>query len=306
VIVTWFIAIPAGTVLPADFYPWAWWGVGLAAVGAFAGLPPFRALLFFVVLNIFWFSARFFPAYGGVDLWLNIQDTLLTFLFASLLGSLILVTRYEASKVDEASALAIEAASQQARVEAEVREKARLDALVHDKVLTTLILAAKSQTPAEQSAAANMAVLAITKLNESQRDLSAGSISGASFLATSEKVALGQASDLEISSSDLGPLEIPEAVASALTEAMLQALVNSQQHAGAVSSRELHLKVSQGGVKVVIKDDGRGFRMSRVPKNRLGVRASIIKRMELVGGRAFIDSRPGAGATIILEWSPNA
>jgi signal transduction histidine kinase len=306
VIVTWFIAIPAGTVLPADFYPWAWWGVGLAAVGAFAGLPPFRALLFFVVLNIFWFSARFFPAYGGVDLWLNIQDTLLTFLFASLLGSLILVTRYEASKVDEASALAIEAAAQQARVEAEVREKARLDALVHDKVLTTLILAAKSHSPAEQEAAANMAVLAITKLNESQRVSFDGSISAASFLATSEKVALGQASDIVISSADLGPLEIPEAVASALTEAMLQALVNSQQHAGAVSSRELHLKVSEGGVKVVVKDDGRGFRMSRVPKNRLGVRASIIKRMESVGGRAFIDSRPGAGATIILEWSPNA
>ena len=156
VIVTWFFAVPAETELPEGFYPWAWWGVGLAAVAAFAGLPPVRAIIFYVVLNIFWFVARFFPAYGAVDVWLNIQDTLLTFLFATLLASLILVTRYEASKVDEASAAALEAAAQQARVEAEINEKARLDALVHDKVLTTLLLASKARNPDEEKAVAEL------------------------------------------------------------------------------------------------------------------------------------------------------
>ena len=306
VIVTWFLAVPAGTELPEGFYPWAWWGVGLAAVAAFAGLPPVRAIIFYVVLNIFWFVARFFPAYGAVDLWLNIQDTLLTFLFATLLASLILVTRYEASKVDEASAAALEAAAQQARVEAEIYEKARLDALVHDKVLTTLLLASKAQTPEEQKAVADLAVTAITKLNEAQRDLSTETVSGSSFLSALEKIGRGQAADLVVTVTDQYALEIPEPAAQALTEAMLQAIVNSQQHAGPNASRELHLKTSRSGLKIVIKDDGRGFRLSRVPKSRLGVRTSIIRRVELVGGRAFVDSKPGAGATIILEWSPNA
>jgi signal transduction histidine kinase len=306
VIVTWFLAVPAGTELPEGFYPWAWWGVGLAAVAAFAGLPPVRAIIFYVVLNIFWFVARFFPAYGAVDLWLNIQDTLLTFLFATLLASLILVTRYEASKVDEASAAALEAAAQQARVEAEIYEKARLDALVHDKVLTTLLLASKAQTPEEQKAVADLAVTAITKLNEAQRDLSTETVSGSSFLSALEKIGRGQAADLVVTVTDQYALEIPEPAAQALTEAMLQAIVNSQQHAGSNASRELHLKTSRSGLKIVIKDDGRGFRLSRVPKSRLGVRTSIIRRVELVGGRAFVDSKPGAGATIILEWSPNA
>jgi signal transduction histidine kinase len=306
VIVTWFFAVPAGTELPEGFYPWAWWGVGLAAVAAFAGLPPVRAIIFYVVLNIFWFVARFFPAYGAVDLWLNIQDTLLTFLFATLLASLILVTRYEASKVDEASAAALEAAAQQARVEAEIYEKARLDALVHDKVLTTLLLASKAQTPEEQKAVADLAVTAITKLNEAQRDLSTETVSGSSFLSALEKIGRGQAADLVVTVTDQYALEIPEPAAQALTEAMLQAIVNSQQHAGSNASRELHLKTSRSGLKIVIKDDGRGFRLSRVPKSRLGVRTSIIRRVELVGGRAFVDSKPGAGATIILEWSPNA
>ena len=123
VIMLWFLGVPAGTQLPEGFYPWAWWGVGLAAVAAFSGLPPFRAILLFVVLDIYWFIARFFPAYGAVDLWLNIQDTLLTFLFAALLGSLILVTRYEASKVDDASNRKIAAAADQARAEAAERER---------------------------------------------------------------------------------------------------------------------------------------------------------------------------------------
>lgn len=306
VIVTWFFAVPAGTVLPEGFYPWAWWGVGLAGVAAFAGLPPVRAIIFYLVLNIFWFVARFFPAYGAVDLWLNIQDTLLTFLFATLLASLILVSRYEASKVDEASAAALEGAAQQARVEAEIFEKARLDALVHDKVLTTLLLASKAQTPEEQKAVAELAVTAITKLNEAQRDLSTETVSGSSFLSALEKIGRGQTVDLVVTVTDQHALDIPEPAAQALTEAMLQAIVNSQQHAGANAARELHLKTSRNGIKIVIKDDGRGFRLSRVPKSRLGVRTSIIRRVESVGGRAFVDSKPGAGATIILEWSPNA
>lgn len=306
VIVTWFWAVPAGTVLPEGFYPWAWWGVGLAGVAAFAGLPPVRAIIFYVVLNIFWFVARFFPAYGAVDLWLNIQDTLLTFLFATLLASLILVTRYEASKVDEASELAIRAAASQAAIEAEVNEKTRLDALVHDKVLTTLLLSAKANTPEEQRAVAEMAVSAISSLNEAQREVSSESVSGISFLAALEKSGKRQEPNLLVSISDQSPIEIPEAAAKALTEATLQAIVNSQQHAGAGVTRELHLKTNRSGIKIVVKDDGRGFRMSRVPKSRLGVRTSIIRRVELVGGRAFVDSKPGAGASIILEWNPHA
>jgi signal transduction histidine kinase len=306
VIMLWFLGVPAGTQLPEGFYPWAWWGVGLAAVAAFSGLPPFRAILLFVVLDIYWFIARFFPAYGAVDLWLNIQDTLLTFLFAALLGSLILVTRYEASKVDDASNRKIAAAADQARAEAAVREKSRLDALIHDKVLTTLLLASKAETAGEQHSVAGLAITAITKLNEAQRSANGSTVTGPSFFAALEKIALSQDPELTCTKSDLDAVEIPEDVANALTEAMLQAIVNSQQHAGQSAKRELHLKSHRQGLKIVVKDNGRGFRMSRVPKNRLGVRISILERVEMVGGRAFIDSRPGSGTAIILEWGANA
>jgi signal transduction histidine kinase len=306
VIVTWFLALPAGQSMPEGMYPWAWWGVGLAAVAAFAGLPPVRAIIFLVSLDSFWFVARFFPSYGGVDVWLNLQDTLLTFLFAAVLGSLILVTRYEASKVDEASARKLASATEQARAEAEVREKSRLDALVHDKVLTTLLMASKAQSAEEQQSAAKLAIAAITALNSVPDSNRVGSVTASNFFAALEKISQNQDASLEVSTGEVENLSIPEEVAAALTEATLQAIANSQQHAGDKASRSLVLKGHKGGVKIVIKDDGRGFRMSRVPKNRLGVRISIIERVEMVGGRVFIDSRPGAGANIILEWGTGA
>ena len=306
VIVTWFLALPAGQSMPEGMYPWAWWGVGLAAVAAFAGLPPVRAVWFFVALDLYWFVARFFPAYGGVDVWLNIQDTLLTFLFAALLGSLILVTRYEASKVDEASARKLATATEQARAEAEVREKSRLDALVHDKVLTTLLMASRARSDEEQQAAARLAIAAITALNSVPDSTRVGSVTASNFFAALEKIAQSQDASLAVSIAQVDNLLIPEEVAAALTEATLQAIANSQQHAGEKATRSLVLKGHKGGIKIVVKDDGRGFRMSRVPKNRLGVRISIIERVELVGGHAFIDSRPGDGTNIVLEWGADA
>jgi signal transduction histidine kinase len=306
VIVTWFLGMPAGQSMPDGVYPWAWWGVGLAAVAAFAGLPPFRAILFFVVLDLFWFFARFFPSYGAVDLWLNVQDTLLTFLFAAVLGSLIFVTRYEAAKVDLASERKLTAAADQARAEAAIREKARLDALVHDKVLTTLVLAAKASTPEERDSVAGLAISAITALNSVPNESSDSRINGSSLFAALEKIALAQLPDLAVTRTEIDMVWVPETVATALSEAMLQAIANSQLHAGQGANRELHLKGHKNGLKIVIKDDGRGFRMSRVPKNRLGIRVSIVERLESVGGRAFIDSRPGSGTNIILEWGTDA
>lgn len=306
VIVTWFLAVPSGTDLGENFYPWAWWGVGLAAVAWLAGLAPILAIILFVSLDIYWFIARFNPNYGGAGLWLNVQDTILTFLFAAVLGSLILVTRYEAAKVDLAAERKLAAAADQARAEAAMREKARLDALIHDKVLTTLLLAAKASTPEEREAATGLAISAVTALNAVPNASSDAKINGSSLFAALEKIALSQLGELKVTRTEIDTVWVPEEVATALSEAMLQAITNAQLHAGSKANREVHLKGHKNGLKIVVKDDGRGFRMSRVPKNRLGIRVSIIERLESVGGRAFIDSRPGVGTNIILEWGSDA
>ncbi len=111
--------------------------------------------------------------------------------------------------------------------------------------------------------------------------------------------------EFEVSVSGNSDLRLPIEVAKAFNEAVVQATTNSLQHAGENVKRELVLRGRKSGFKIVIKDDGRGFRQSRVPKTRLGIRLSIIDRIEAVGGRAFIDSSPGQGCSIVLSWEQN-
>jgi signal transduction histidine kinase len=50
----------------------------------------------------------------------------------------------------------------------------------------------------------------------------------------------------------------------------------------------------------MITDQGAGFDMTAIPADRLGVRASIIDRIEAVGGSAQIWSTPGGGTSVML------
>ena len=78
------------------------------------------------------------------------------------------------------------------------------------------------------------------------------------------------------------------------------------QHAGNNVVRQVRLRADHRGLKVVVKDDGRGFRESKIPANRLGVRHSIRRRVVSVGASVNIQSEPRKGATVILKWVPNA
>jgi signal transduction histidine kinase len=97
-------------------------------------------------------------------------------------------------------------------------------------------------------------------------------------------------------------MPIDSETASALTQATIQAVHNSVVHAGAKATRELSLKSNNSGLKIVVKDDGVGFRVAQVNRGRLGIKTSIIAAMESVSGSAHVVSSPGQGTTVILEW----
>jgi signal transduction histidine kinase len=99
-----------------------------------------------------------------------------------------------------------------------------------------------------------------------------------------------------------GSVEIPAAVAEAITEALIQALDNVVRHAKASKVSLTLLSPNQGSVAIELRDDGVGFRLNRIPKDRIGVQTSILKRVEAVGARATIESSPGAGTMVRLEW----
>lgn len=76
-----------------------------------------------------------------------------------------------------------------------------------------------------------------------------------------------------------------------------QALTNALRHAGAASVR-LELDWQDAAVTLTVSDDGRGFDASApcLPSQH-GLRG-MRERMELLGGRLCIDSRPGHGSSV--------
>ena len=60
------------------------------------------------------------------------------------------------------------------------------------------------------------------------------------------------------------------------------------------------------GVVVEVVDDGPGFSLSRLSPERMGLRGSVLARMEsLQGGGARVESEPGRGTRVTLTWEPS-
>ncbi|RAX49784.1 histidine kinase [Arthrobacter sp. AQ5-05] len=77
----------------------------------------------------------------------------------------------------------------------------------------------------------------------------------------------------------------------ALLQAAREAMVNAAKHAGGEVS--VYVEARDDGVDVFIRDRGPGFELSQVAGDRLGVRESIIGRMNRNGGSADIRSSEG-------------
>lgn len=77
-----------------------------------------------------------------------------------------------------------------------------------------------------------------------------------------------------------------------------EALTNIARHSGA-SRASVLVQASEGRLRVVVEDDGRGFDPG-APTDRLGL-AGIDERIGLLGGRLRIDSSPGAGTALTVD-----
>lgn len=295
-----------GASLQLGEKPWMWWGLGIAGLSAVGGFGIVLSSAVLLAIPLLWFLIEVSSIGVQVDLWIALEESSFAFLFSVVLAVLVVVLRYESSKVDEANQKSIDAAIELAKSDAIHRERDRVDALVHDSVLTTLLVAANASDAASKNDARELAISAMQKLesakelNPDQHEITSNSFFSALAISISR-----QDKNVAISSEGQSDLQIPAHVAEALTEATLQAISNALQHAGADSKVEVFLKGLANGLKVVVKDNGKGFRVSRIPKNRLGLKLSIIGRVQSVGGKVFIDSKLGVGTNIVIEWSTN-
>jgi len=300
VLITW----PFAVVHPSEQSPWLYYLITIATAMAAIGLSVPWAAAYLIVVPLVYAVIRLTPAGGE----LSPLKASLDSIYAVILGGAILVIttmlRAAATSVDQAQATALEGYAHAVRAHAMEAERVRVDAIVHDSVLTTLLYAARADTPEAQRLAATMASNAIGHLRDAALvSPDDGSIVRVTALAQSVREAIEQLeARFEITTSRLGTRSLPAAVADAVQSACLQAAVNSVNHAGEGAHRSVRITSSGAGVQVTVADDGRGFDLSQVPSERLGVRVSIIELIANVGGEARVESSPGAGTTVVIRW----
>lgn len=88
----------------------------------------------------------------------------------------------------------------------------------------------------------------------------------------------------------------------AALQAAREAMVNAAKYAEAPSV-SVYAEVSGDEIAIFVRDRGKGFDLDRVPADRMGVRGSIIGRMERNGGKASVRTGPGEGTEVRLEIS---
>ncbi|GAB3676821.1 PspC domain-containing protein [Angustibacter aerolatus] len=85
----------------------------------------------------------------------------------------------------------------------------------------------------------------------------------------------------------------------ALVRATREAVANAARHSEAPSV-DVYAEVVDGQVEVFVRDRGVGFDPAAVPDDRMGLKGSVIGRVERHGGTARVRSTPGEGAEVAL------
>jgi len=166
-------------------------------------------------------------------------------------------------------------------------ERAEIAAHLHDSVLQTLALI-------QRRAGNEHDVIRLARAQERElrgwlyRDAGneSGQLSeGIKAAAAEVEDALGHPVDV-VTVGDCAMTQRHEALVQAAREAML----NAARHGGGAVA--VYLEVTDAAAEVFVKDRGPGFDPDSVPADRLGVRESIIGRMNRHGGTAAIISSP--------------
>ncbi|MEV7680851.1 PspC domain-containing protein [Streptomyces sp. NPDC088341] len=84
-------------------------------------------------------------------------------------------------------------------------------------------------------------------------------------------------------------------------QAAREAMVNAAKYGGEGGAVQVFAEVEGRTVFLSVRDRGPGFDLDAVPADRMGVRESIIGRMQRNGGTARLRSVPGGGTEVELE-----
>ncbi len=299
VFATW--GLQTGQVFEAGMTPWFWTAIGPAsiAVGMFA--PRIWAIAYILLVPVGWALMRLSPLGGSVGLDRAITDGVYSTLFPAVLATLVWMLRRAAIRADYTAEQSLAVQISEVSRETRIREQTRLDSILYISIFDALKLAARAKNSTDYSRAVQASKESLDRI-EGAKNPKPEAVSTMTLFETLERLVARIDPACVLSIRGSGITFLPSEVASGLSDATVQALNNSLQHAGAKANRAIHMKATRRGVKLVISDTGIGFRPSKVPAHSLGLRFVIFKQVEAVGGRVHIDSQPRQGTKVVLEW----
>lgn len=301
-VLTWLPSL-VSTPLPAGLNPWVLEIVTLGAVPAAVAWRPAVAWLYLLTNAALNIPIRYYTA-GATDWTPPLQYALLTLTLGGIFTALAIAAMHNARAVDAAATTLREAAARSAAAAARTQEQNRLDALVHDEVMSTLFYASQGD-PVLEASVRTQAQHALAQLERlrSGRDDSLTPVPAGAFAARLRSVVLAASAAIEFEVIGGREAPIPASVAAAFAEATSEATRNSMLHAPD-AARAVDVQFRDSQVRVQVRDTGPGFEVREVDPHRLGIQVSIRARMAtLPGGLAVVESSPARGTTITLDWS---
>lgn len=227
-----------------------------------------------------------------------------SFVFVVILMAATVAVIGAAERLDVASAQARAQAARTAASRTREREETRINAMVHDDIMSVLLTASRDKPPESLRDQARVALSSIDALET--HDATAREYTVKETVVGLLEVVSRVAPSTEITHSEDEGIGIPAEVMTALSDALAEALRNSVRHAGLDGTdvpRRVDIDAHERGISVVMRDEGKGFNTRAVASRRLGIRLSILERMAMVaGGSADVQSRPGEGTMVSLSW----
>lgn len=177
------------------------------------------------------------------------------------------------------------------------QERADVAAHLHDSVLQTLALLQKNAGDA-----ATVATLARRQERELRDWLYGNDERPGDSLVAALRASAAEVEDVHHVPVELIAVgDVPlDADMAALARAAREAVVNAAKHAG-VDRVDVYAETDGRFAEVFVRDRGVGFDPEAIADDRMGVRASIVARIERHGGTATIRSAPGEGTEIALR-----
>ncbi len=209
-----------------------------------------------------------------------------------------------ADRLDVASAQARTQAARTAESRTREREETRINAMVHDDIMSVLLTASRDNPPGTLRDQARVALASIDALET--HDAIAREYTVEETVAALLDVISRVSPSAEVTHTEDEGIGVPAEVVTAVSDALAEALRNSVRHAGLDGTdvpRRVDIDAHERGIAVIMRDEGKGFNTKAVASRRLGIRLSILERMGLVpGGSADVQSRPGEGTMVLLSW----